>query len=187
MIDGFLPKKTLAHSSLPLVCAKSFNVAELKFDQPRIEKRWFLFAKTFWKGHPQWFTTLWKRNKNIPLSAQERVSEQTNEWAQWSAQVKRAVRSQPTSERCERRSERMSEWPVTYVLISSSSESLCYLANESMTRSRSFQKTTDTRGGIYDNGVVWNSTFPSIASALRCHFIIIVIFVAVWVRGDIFR
>ena len=48
-----------------------------------------------------------------------------SEWAQRSARAKRAVRSKRTSERCERTSERMSEWPGTNILISRSSESLC--------------------------------------------------------------
>ena len=45
------------------------------------------------------------------------VSEQANEWVQRRARAKRAVRSKETSERCERMSERTSEWPSTSVCI----------------------------------------------------------------------
>ena len=45
------------------------------------------------------------------------VSERANEWAQWRARAKQAVRSKRTSERCERTSEETSEWPSTYVSI----------------------------------------------------------------------
>ena len=43
------------------------------------------------------------------------VSERANEWAQWRARAKRAVRSKRTSERCEQTSKRTSEWPSTAV------------------------------------------------------------------------
>ena len=45
------------------------------------------------------------------------VSERANKWAQRRARAKRAVRSKWTSERCERTSERTSEWPSTTVCI----------------------------------------------------------------------
>ena len=45
------------------------------------------------------------------------VRERANEWAQRSARAKRGVQSKQTSERCERTSERTSEWPSTYVPI----------------------------------------------------------------------
>ena len=54
--------------------------------------------------------------------AWERVSEHASK--RESAQAKRAVRSKRTSERCERMSERTSEWPSTNVPISRDSESL---------------------------------------------------------------
>ena len=47
-----------------------------------------------------------------PLSY-ERVSERAKEWAQQSAQAKRAVRSKRMSEQCEQTSKRRSEWPST--------------------------------------------------------------------------
>ena len=43
--------------------------------------------------------------------APEQVSERASKWAQRSARAKRAVRSKRMSERCERTSERRSEWP----------------------------------------------------------------------------
>ena len=57
----------------------------------------------------------WKKNATVPW-AQERVSELAIEWAQRSAWAKRTVRNMQTSER-------MSEWPTTFVLISWVSES----------------------------------------------------------------
>ena len=56
-----------------------------------------------------------KKNATVPW-AQERVSELAIEWAQRSAWAKRTVRNMQTSER-------MSEWPTTFVLISWVSES----------------------------------------------------------------
>ena len=50
-------------------------------------------------------------------SGVSKVSERANEWAQRRAWVKRAVWSKQTSERCERMSERTSEWPSIYVSI----------------------------------------------------------------------
>ena len=44
-----------------------------------------------------------------------KMSERVKEWAQRRARAKRAVRSKRASERCERTSERTSEWPNTYV------------------------------------------------------------------------
>ena len=45
------------------------------------------------------------------------VSERVNDWAKRRARAKRTVRSKQTSERCERTSERTSEWPSTTVCI----------------------------------------------------------------------
>ena len=45
------------------------------------------------------------------------VSERANEWTQWRAWAKRAVRSKQTSEWCKRTSERTSEWPSTYIFV----------------------------------------------------------------------
>jgi len=55
-------------------------------------------------------------HRQKPLSHELRsewVSERVNEWAQRSARAKQAVRSKRMSERCERTSERRSEWPNT--------------------------------------------------------------------------
>ena len=75
----------------------------------------------------QWFKTLWKLDKNVPLSLELRsewVSERANEWALRSARVKRAVRSKRMSKQCKRTNEQMSEWSSTTVPIVRSSESL---------------------------------------------------------------
>ena len=59
----------------------------------------------------QWFKTSWILDKNIPLSHELR-----SEWAsERTSAAKRAVRRKRTSERCERTSERMNEWPSTNV------------------------------------------------------------------------
>ena len=50
--------------------------------------------------------------------ARKRTSERASERAQWSARAKRAVRSKRGSERCERTSERSSEWPYSNIPIS---------------------------------------------------------------------
>ena len=47
----------------------------------------------------------------------EWVSEQVNEWAQWSALEKRAVRIKQMNGRCEQAGERTSEWPGAFVSI----------------------------------------------------------------------
>ena len=89
-------------------------------------------------GSAQWSRTPWKVDKNISLSHELRsewVSERANEWAQRSARAKRAVRSKRMSERCERTSERMSEWPITNIPITRFSESLCMEKLTSWTKS----------------------------------------------------
>ena len=67
----------------------------------------------------KWLAIVWKRRihfKDKPLSHElgsEWASKRANEWAQRSAQAKRAVQSKRMSERCEQMSDWTSEWPST--------------------------------------------------------------------------
>ena len=66
--------------------------------------------------HAIWNRRVHFTEKNFRMSSG--VSEQANEWAQWSTRAKQAVRSKQMSERCERTSERTSEWPKTLCVYS---------------------------------------------------------------------
>ena len=57
------------------------------------------------------------------------MSSEASEWAQWSPRAKRAVQRKRMRERCERTSERTSEWPsalrIDFIFILATGEHLC--------------------------------------------------------------
>ena len=76
--------------------------------------------KTSRSMRPARYGRKWKK-KTDKIAIQSftfpQASERANEWALLRARANRAVWSKRTSERCERTSERISEWPSTYVSI----------------------------------------------------------------------
>jgi len=70
--------------------------------------------------------SVWSKTENNTdkIAIQSFTVPRAREWAKWAserterrARVKRAIRSKQTSERCERTSERTSEWPSTSICI----------------------------------------------------------------------
>ena len=89
------------------------------------------------------------------------MSSGASEWAQRSARAKRAVRSKRTSERCQRTSERMSEWPSTYISISRAFESLCqeHFAFDVVLSNYCSCFADPNFGGIWGSALYWFPLF----------------------------
>ena len=102
-----------------------------------------------------------------------KVSEWAKQWAQRSTWVKWAVRSKRMSERCERTSERTSEWPSTSVFILGYSGPQCDLKTSQMllekddpwlilTNQICAKKEKHRLSGLLNSGTKWRHIFKDV-------------------------